>query len=271
MKTVWVANADGTGQVKLTDRLIAYNGHKPTHEWSPDGSRIAYVTSGRAVWVADADGTGRVKLGAGLEFEWSPDGSRIIWGALEYGLWAANADGTGKVKLVDGMVGVFDAFGWSPDGSHIDVSIYDHPSQSWELWVMDTDDFDKVKLDNDIPIHSSSSGRWVWWSPDGSRIVYGINRYRDRQLWMANADGTSKAMFAKVEYVPSAFGCDCYWSPDSSYYAYLLYGDNVDRVNLWVVDAENGSSWKLADDIVRPFEWLTERSRFWDVPLPKQG
>jgi Tol biopolymer transport system component len=58
---ICVMNADGTGQVQLTDNAVLDG----TPTWSPDGQQILFhrPTGGRnQLWVMNADGTGQVQL-----------------------------------------------------------------------------------------------------------------------------------------------------------------------------------------------------------------
>ena len=64
---IYIANADGTGVVRLTNN----SGYNSCPSWAPDGSRIAYVTDfngggynseDHEIYIANADGTGVVRL-----------------------------------------------------------------------------------------------------------------------------------------------------------------------------------------------------------------
>lgn len=65
-KEVYVMNADGSNQVRLTDSL----GNDDSSSWSPDGSRIIFrrdrerdcCDPNSQIWVMAADGTGQVNL-----------------------------------------------------------------------------------------------------------------------------------------------------------------------------------------------------------------
>jgi TolB protein len=55
---IYVVNADGSGEQKLTER-----GHDP--RWSPDGEKISFVSSrdgNDEIYVMNADGTGQVNV-----------------------------------------------------------------------------------------------------------------------------------------------------------------------------------------------------------------
>src|SRR5262249_40715658 len=82
---VYVANADGSGLVRLTSDP----GPEFDPDWSPDGTKIAYRDSTRGingddeVFVMDADGSHKTNLTNNPANDWgpawSPDGTRIAF------------------------------------------------------------------------------------------------------------------------------------------------------------------------------------------------
>ena len=73
---VWVMNADGSGQTKLTSVPSGESVDRPA--FSPDGKRIAFefsnVFPNDEIFVINADGSGMARLTSGLgaigELEW---------------------------------------------------------------------------------------------------------------------------------------------------------------------------------------------------------
>ena len=94
---IWVMNADGGGQVNLTND--AEQDKQPT--WSPDGTKIAWARDdgvNSKIWTINADGSNRQPLAPyfGLGYPaWSPDGSKIAYEGPG-GLNVINADGSGE-------------------------------------------------------------------------------------------------------------------------------------------------------------------------------
>ena len=121
LSAVWVMNADGTNQQRLT--APALEASYP--DWSPDGAHILFqdlcCQFGTNIWVMDADGTGqkqlthiRTKHQDGFA-SYSPDGKKIVLIAdLAYpvntpaaDLYTMDANGTHLTKIMGDQPGVF--------------------------------------------------------------------------------------------------------------------------------------------------------------------
>jgi Tol biopolymer transport system component len=134
---VWVINADGTGQVQLTNNT----GNDWQPDWGPDG-RIVFVRDrdgsrtdyfGGDLYAMNNDGSGVTSLTSTAEGEsqprWSPDGTIIAFVREEDGvhsLYVRSDDGSTERRLAFGLPCCHSVqpdelqdFSWSPDGTSI--------------------------------------------------------------------------------------------------------------------------------------------------------
>jgi Tol biopolymer transport system component len=128
-----VANADGSGEVTITDGLPS-GGYAwavdAEPQWSPDGSRIvfereeidaAYTTAMTNLWMVDPDGQNLVQITHTPSIQdqharWRDDGSGLVWsgctagcylpfggigGATAGDVWWMNADGGGIMNVTN--------------------------------------------------------------------------------------------------------------------------------------------------------------------------
>jgi TolB protein len=133
---VFVMRADDDGTSPIN--LIAQQAWDAHPAWSPDGTRIAFVSDWTAydftadIYTMAADGSQRTQLTDGFGFDgslvqyyqpaWSPDGQRIAVVTCRIGFYTCqpstvsvmNADGSGITQLA-ATVG-WDGATWSPDG-----------------------------------------------------------------------------------------------------------------------------------------------------------
>lgn len=200
-----VSELDGTETRRLTE-----NGHVDNYPvWSPDGSRIAFISS-RAeegdhdarnyrLYTMAADGSDVRLLGPGADDpyfaagphapRWSPDGERLAFVVYEYdGDWEAGrsvytvgADGSGLAKVADAVSGP----AWSPDGERIAVAALEG-EEGGALYTFAADGSDPVKvadLFRNLTELDTLFGQPVgdfghlWlgdlsWSPDGAMVLF---------------------------------------------------------------------------------------------------
>jgi hypothetical protein len=170
---IWVANADGSGQINLTNDAF---GERSSPAWSPDGARIAFDGEGE-IWVMNASGGGETQLTSlgGLDPTWSPDGTRLAFESRRNGseIYVMNADGSMQIPLVRTPRSVSEDPSWSPDGTRIAFMSYDGANA--DVYAVRPDGSDRARLTND-PAHDSGPA----WSPDGMRLAWlrGPRRYQ---------------------------------------------------------------------------------------------
>jgi Tol biopolymer transport system component len=144
-----VVIADRTGG---HERVLVKSAEFPI--WSPSGSPILYNPAGKQVtWAVEPDGSATRKLFDGANAEWSPDGSKIAYvgkcAGSDYALCVVAADGSGthqvaKFEWVGG-------FAWSPDGTTIAVVdvTYDHDTAG-DLYVVRVNGAGLTRIASDV-------------------------------------------------------------------------------------------------------------------------
>src|SRR6185295_17038620 len=167
---IFVINANGSGLLKLTDKVLDINRGLT---WSPNGSQIAYIGDGgpRAIHIANADGSGSYQLPGSPSnlsaVDWSPDGTKFVYSNAQ-DLFVINADGTGQTQLTSTQNGINHDNDprWSPDGRRI---LFTRTTDNSSIilsstYVINADGSNLRKLFN-------FSGLSPYWSPDGLSVV----------------------------------------------------------------------------------------------------
>ena len=228
---IYVANADGTDQTRLTNNA-AVDDHP---SWSPDGSKIAFHSGrdgGNRMYVMNADGTDQTRLTNDSTEEmyptWSPDSRKIVFFLSRdgnYEIYVMNADGTDQINLTNNSA--TDAYpSWSPDGSKI--VFYTDRDGNNEIYVMNADGTGQTRLTN----NSAADIGPPSWSSDGSKIAFVSLRDGNNEIYAMNADGTGQTRLTNNS------GDDIHpiWSLDSSRIAFSSTRDG--SIDIYVMDAD---------------------------------
>ncbi len=244
--------ADGTGELNLTNRA----GVQHEGVWSPDGTRIAYVSNPGNdirgdIHVMDADGSNDTPLtttGDNARPSWSPDGTMIAFdGGAGNDIFMVPADGSASpTNLTNDAAVDQENPQWSPDGTKI-AYVSDAVDTDLEIFVMDSDGQNQTNLTNDpappCPTCSGIDDVAPVWSPDGTMIAF----KRDEGLTVMGSDGMNRNELqagTDSETAPS-------WSPDS---ARLTFSrpEGLGRPQTWLIDADGQNATAVtADSLAR--------------------
>jgi Tol biopolymer transport system component len=167
--------------------------------WSPDGKKIAFVSTRNAeyslvsnVFIINADGSGIIQLTRGLGScrhpSWSPDGRSIVFN-YEFNrssdIVQINVDGTGYKRLVaNGKMNFSPA--WSPDGSQIVFasSTWDEKRKNYgssDIFVINADGTGLTKITT-----SSADDYSPAWSPDGKMLAFVSKRLGNADIFIVD-------------------------------------------------------------------------------------
>jgi len=108
------------------------NAHDKWARWSPDGSRIAFISdkSGEdEVWVINQDGSGKPEQltsgGHAMRYapEWAPDGKHIAFSDKNGDLYVLTVADKKAVAVAHDKNGFLRDYAWSPDGNFLAFSL----------------------------------------------------------------------------------------------------------------------------------------------------
>ena len=177
------------------EQLVQTQGFASDPAWSPDRSKIAFVSSrfGHAdILIMTSDGTLVAAVTNDIPVDgdpvWSPDGTKIAFTRFkapsQSEIYVANADGSNLTPVAFGPRSESEP-AWSPDGKQI--AFTRDIGGSTEIFVITLADGTETKLTSNEFIDSSPA-----WSPDGSRLAFVSNRDGQMHIYTMKIDGTER-------------------------------------------------------------------------------
>ena len=238
---IWLVRADGSAQAK---RLTAGKKRDVSPRWSPDGSRLAFVSNRDdrpQLWSIDPTGgeperMAETKTAVG-GFSWSPDGKQIVFLAPR----APTAEEERKQKARDDAIVVDTNFAF-PRVHVLDVA---------------------AKKVRELPLGDVSASD-ADWSPDSRQLAVTVSPTPKADdgsrsdIWIVGVDSGAAAP-RKLAAGPGPDGSPS-WSPDGSQIAFLTRAEAgaVGAQRLAIIPATGGS----ARVIVEPRTWAPGAARW---------
>ena len=232
---IYVMDSDGANHRRLTANQA--ENYRPA--WSPDGTKIAFVSNRNRgfvqIHIMDADGKSPIRLTNTVWDDypsWSPDGQKIAFcsspdGRMINHIAVMDADGNNRVKLEDHATQP----SWSPDGKKI--AFVSRRDGIEEIYVIGADGHGLKRVTRDLMFKGGPPS----WSPDGGRIAYwGDDEALFFQIYVVDIDGRKRNRLThnrEHHWQPA-------WSPDGRTIAYVSAGDGrlIGTIHLMTADGE---------------------------------
>ena len=168
------------------------NAHDKAAAWSPDGSRIAYIsdaTGEEELYVVAQDGQSKpVQLttgGRAMRYapRWSADGRRLAFSDKDGKLYVLTVADRKLTEIADDTRGAIFDYTWSPRGSHLAWGMTDADGVTGSIYVWNADDARVRKVTGDGFNEYSPA-----WGPEGDFLYFLSDRDYQPQLSQVEFD-----------------------------------------------------------------------------------
>jgi len=237
-------NRDGSGMIQLSD--MEASNYYPV--FTRDGSGLLFVSNRNGPFdlylllfaekqlLQITQNVGNV-----VSPDYSPDGRRIVFvnrvGDGPTTIWMVNSDGLNPHLVYTGANAIV-AVAWSPDGEKIAYAMSIGQSQEYEIFTMNTEGKDHVRISKGLKGIGGSLG----WSPDGKSLLISAGPYGDKDIFKVEvADG------AYTQLTKGGNNAGASYSPDGKYIVFNSLR-NDDQADLYIMRSDGMNQVQLTNN-----------------------
>jgi tricorn protease len=160
--------------------------HDKWAAWSPDGSRVAYISDASGeeeLYVVPQDGLKPAEPitrgGSAMRYqpEWSPDGKRIAFSDKDGKVYVVTLADKKMIQIADAPHGQVRDYVWSPRGNYLAFSYDDNPNRFSAVWVWSASDGKLRKVTDDMFNAYNPA-----WDPQGNYLYFLADREFQPQI-----------------------------------------------------------------------------------------
>lgn len=122
---------------------------------------------------------------------------------------------------------------WSPDGQRLTYTLHD---AVYDVYIAKADGSQKQKI-----AHVTGSASWLRWSPDGKKIRFTQDNYKNGEMWQSiwevGADGSNLHRLLEGWNNPPQECCGS-WTPDGKFF--IFQSTHEGRPDIWALSEERG-------------------------------
>ncbi len=253
--SIWLIDSTGENHRPLLADTASYSSPR----WSPDGTRLAYITAAgvhgaelHVIWLDGGQSALLTQLpSAPSNLSWSPDGTKIAFSTLVESKAPKLATQPKAPKGATWAPGVtvIERLNYKSDGAGFLKNGFSH------VFVVPSEGGTPSQLTKGNFNH----GGQLSWSPDGSRIVFAANRSNNFEI---NIDGSdiwsvdleSNAITRLVDRAGPDFSP--VYAPDGNHIAFRGMPDNRNayrHADIFVLNVNSGELQMIEEDLDRHF------------------